>query len=68
MSTKLTPTGHVIGATYRSTYWRQNYQVVCEQMTIIGSSGVMVLWDDGRTTTHSTHVGDDPMVKEPQYA
>jgi hypothetical protein len=62
-----TATGHIVGATYMSKYWRQTYQVVCEQMTIIGSSGVMVLWQDGKTTTHSTHVGNDPIIKYPQY-
>jgi hypothetical protein len=63
-----TPTGHVIGATYMSTYWRQEYQVVCEAMTSIGSPGITVLWEDGRTTTHCTARGNDPLVKEPQYA
>jgi hypothetical protein len=60
-------TGHIIGATYMSKYWRQEYQVMCIADSLGKSDGVKVLWEDGRTTTHCTHVGQDPIIKEPQY-
>ena len=62
MDTKIAPTGHVIGASYHSRYWRQKYRVLREETTVLGSRGVMVKWEDGRFTTHSTDVGNDPML------
>lgn len=56
------PTGHVIGATYYSTYWRQHYKVLREETTVIGSRGITVKWEDGRFTTHCTEVGNDRML------
>jgi hypothetical protein len=64
----LTETGHIIGATYRSTYWRKEYQVFSTADVLGGTdNGVQVLWEDGEVTSHCTPVGDDPMVKAPQY-
>jgi len=61
-------TGHIIGATYFSTYWRKHYQVIGVASVLNGTdNGVQVLWEDGRTTYHCTHVGDSKLVKEPQY-
>ncbi len=61
-------TGHLIGATYHSTYWGLGYQVICTADCLGGTdNGVQVLWDDGRVTVHCTDVGNDPMLKEPQY-
>lgn len=63
MSTVVAPTGHVIGATYFSTYWKKRYTVLREEITVIGALGIRVKWDDGRCTTHCTDVGDDPIVE-----
>ncbi len=64
----ITGTGHEIGKTYLSTYWRKKYLVLGhgewvqtpddERMT-----GVRVLWEDGRTTTHNTLRDKDPIVE-----
>jgi hypothetical protein len=58
----IAPTGHIIGATYLSRYWKQRYRVLREETTSIGSRGITVKWEDGRFTTHSTHVGDDRLL------
>jgi hypothetical protein len=63
MSTTTTPTGHIVGATYFSTYWQERYTVLREDMTYIGTPGITVEWEDGRHTTHCTHVGNDLIIE-----
>lgn len=45
----------VVGGTYRSGYWQQNYTVLSIDRVNKPWGRVMrVLWDDGRETEHST--------------
>lgn len=54
-------TGHVIGATYRSNYWREVYTVKCAH----SDGSVTVRWADGHETTHRTNVGRDTLLSMP---
>lgn len=54
-------TQHILGATYHSRYWGQNYTV--ERFE--GDQYVTVLWADGHRTTHCTHVERDPVISLP---
>ena len=61
---EVSETGHVIGATYMSRYWRKTYTVEAVGDSLGGTAnGVRVLWQDGRVTVHCTHVGDDLLVQ-----
>ena len=62
MTPQLTPTGHVVGYTYSSRYWQEEYTVLREEMTRIGIPGITVRWSSGRETTHCTDRGDDAIV------
>lgn len=70
-------TGHIIGATYFSRYWRETYTVLSANQ----HGFVTVEWhgdaqisnahaaghDMRRTTTHITGVGDDKLISCPHF-
>lgn len=51
-------TGHELGVTYRSRYWRMNYRVMC----LHANGFVTVKWADGHHTTHITALDGDQKV------
>jgi hypothetical protein len=59
-----TRTGHRIGCTYHSNYWRRDYLVLSISEAFNGQ-GVQVRWlDNNETCDHLTPVGEDKMVEQ----
>lgn len=55
-----TKTGHVVGRTYYSTYWREAYTVRAVRPDSVFGEAVTVYWHaQRRETTHCTPRGDD---------
>ena len=46
----MTATGHEVGKTYHSHYWRQTYKVLAAHE----GGSITVQWADGRQTEHRT--------------
>jgi len=58
-----TKTGHIVGKTYRSAYWRETYTVRAVRPDRVFGEMVTVYWhDQRRETTHCTPRGNDREV------
>ena len=59
MTEQYTATGHIVGHTYISSYWKETYTVIEELSDHEGNKAIRVIYGSGIETIHITDRGDD---------